>query len=146
MSEFICLAQTASTIFFLLHHKNSSSQIKDPFLLQISIASLNLIFLAYILFVPESPRWLLATGHTSEARATFVKIAKWNGVFVDDTKFNLVWKDVQYAHENVTKESLSGHIKATINQIKIIMNSPLARNRFMLCIYPWFVSGKFQII
>ena len=52
-----------------------------------------------------------------------------------------MWQTVENAHVDVSKLSLADHIKTTISQIKTILSNSIARNRFLLCLYPWFISG-----
>jgi OCT family organic cation transporter-like MFS transporter 4/5 len=105
---------------------------------------LNVVIVAYFFLVPESPRWLLATGRIGEAETVFKKIAHWNGVDEQDgfkRDFPMAWKAVARSHADVQRVSLANHIRTTTDQIKAIMASPMARNRFLLSMYPWFASG-----
>ena len=71
---------------------------------EVAIALLNIVFLTYYFLVPESPRWLLATGRTKEAEIVFGNIAKWNGGNnFSQSEFKSVWKTVEEAHVDVSK-------------------------------------------
>ncbi|CAH0586900.1 unnamed protein product [Chrysodeixis includens] len=47
--------------------------------LEFALATLSSLYIFYWLWVPESPRWLLATGQTEKAAATLKDIARQNG-------------------------------------------------------------------
>ncbi len=112
---------------------------------KIGIALLNLPMIAYFFVVPESPRWLLATGSVEEAKEVFCKIAKWNGADKSDgfkKDFSVVWDELVKTHANTgATVSLKSHLRTTWQQVKEILITPLARSRFVLCMFPWFVAG-----
>ena len=109
-----------------------------------AIAMLNLVMIAYFFVVPESPRWLLATGSPDEAEKTLRKIAKWNGVdkssqFEED--FTSAWNLALKSHANVEKVTLASHLRTTGRQLKEILATPITRTRFFLSAVPWFIAG-----
>ena len=54
-----------------------------------NMALLVFLLFSFIIFVPESPKWLLSKGRYDEARESFLHVARFNGQFV--TKADLVF-------------------------------------------------------
>ena len=53
------------------------------------------------------------------------------------------WTDVISSQDTdeVTEVTFKSHFRSTVDQIKLIIGSPIACQRFFLCIFPWFVAG-----
>ena len=87
----------------------------------------------------------MATGKLESAKEVFKKIAALNnacGKTSDfDDEFLRGWEAATCELPNAKKFTMMGHLKNTLNQMKIIIASPVARTRFLLYLYPWFVSG-----
>ena len=67
------------------------------------LTSAPLVFIGFAwLFVPESPRWLLAKGRTAEARDFFKKASKLNGVELDAETLD------RFVASGKAKETVSG--------------------------------------
>lgn len=114
--------------------------------IQVGIALINLPMICFFFCISESPRWLLVMGQQEKARKIFHDIAKWNRAdmsegFLDE--FNEAWTDVisSQATNEVTEVTFKSHIRSTVDQVKVIIGSPIACQRFFLCIFPWFVAG-----
>uniref|UniRef100_A0A2R5LBH7 Putative organic cation/carnitine transporter n=1 Tax=Ornithodoros turicata TaxID=34597 RepID=A0A2R5LBH7_9ACAR len=57
--------------------------------LQLAITAPLIIFLIASWFLPESPRWLVATGRMDEARAVILRAARVNGIHIEDIDASL---------------------------------------------------------
>ena len=62
--------------------------------LQLSFACTSLVLVSYFFLVPESPRWLISKGQTEKAENILKRIAKYNGVGIENTKFHTQFNDL----------------------------------------------------
>ena len=107
---------------------------------KVAIAVINVPLVAIFFVLPESPRWLLATGKLPEAKKSYQTLAKWNRVKSMEP-FEKLWSEVVSHHGDQEQVTLATHMKATKEQFEMIMSNGLARRRFILSLYPWFISG-----
>ena len=82
----------------------------------------------------------MATGRYEEAKDVFSWLAKWNGV-ENMGDFNKNWSEAMKNEHPSERLTWGRHVRSMLHQIRMIMASSLARTRFLLSFYPWFVSG-----
>ena len=109
------------------------------------MALVNLPLFSLLVLSPESPRWLLATGRLDRAQELFMDVAKWNGAARKDSNFSQeftqLWSEAIVDLPKLHELTVGDHLRNTASQIKLILDSPVARTRFILYLYPWFISG-----
>ena len=97
--------------------------IPNAFYLQIVVAVGILMFAPMVWFITESPKWLLATGRTSECREAMLRIMKINGIS----------KDVKIP--DMKEESLA---KASFLDL---FRTPMIRRNTIIVSLAWFALG-----
>lgn len=116
-----------------------------------------LVFL-YFWIVPESVRWLLATGRTDRAINTLKSIAKLNRRQLSDKSIEMI--QLQYSIQNVhsnekqSTEKDSQHVEtpSVVQSLILVFKSSPLRLRFLSCCYQfaacafcYFGLGSFLI-
>ncbi|XP_030027819.2 organic cation transporter protein-like [Manduca sexta] len=104
--------------------------IRDYMYFQLAISLSCIFLLIYICVLPETPRWLLATGKTFDAIILTTKIAKIN---------NLPTEEIQRKIELYQMEHFSKRQnKATVLDL---FRAPNLRRNILIMSFTWFVSG-----
>lgn len=98
--------------------------------LQFSYSIISILYLTYIFFIYESPRWLFSTGRLDKAAAVLEKIAKWNKMPTEQIYSRL-------KRDYVRSQSDAGKPHATL--IDLFANSFLCEKTLIL-IYEWISS------
>ncbi|XP_026745435.1 solute carrier family 22 member 1-like [Trichoplusia ni] len=89
------------------------------------------IFILYIFWMDESPRWLLSKGKKTEAENILRQAAKMNRIVIDENKLSKL-----RCEENSGNSSLLCLLKITFNSKKLFL-------RLLCCICMWF-TGLFN--
>ena len=111
--------------------------------LQLAFAVFSLLLSVYYFLVPESPRWLLENGKSSEAKEVLLKIAKINKTEIEETKFHehfdelerRILKEAEMEHDenNKTKSKLKGVCDLFSN----VLTDKEYLSRLILMVPPW---------
>ena len=111
--------------------------------LQLAFAVFSLLLSVYYFLVPESPRWLLENGKSSEAKEVLLKIAKINKTEIEETKFHehfdelerRILKEAEMEHDenNKTKSKLKGVCDLFSN----VLTDREYLSRLILMVPPW---------
>ncbi|KAF5284079.1 hypothetical protein FQA39_LY17128 [Lamprigera yunnana] len=104
--------------------------IRDWRYFQLTITLPSIILLSYYWVIPESPRWLLATGQTEEAIVVMEKAARSNGLPTDAIKENVILS----TQKNTTTENKKGRI------LDLVRTSNMRIKTFSIC-FNWIVCG-----
>lgn len=94
-----------------------------------------LFVIFYIWLVPESPRWLLTTGHVERGIKALKRIASLNGKTLSDTSINILREQYTTSNENNnvdTDDKLS-----IFQQLHLIVASKKLGLRLLNCCYQW---------
>ncbi|CAF4851591.1 unnamed protein product [Pieris macdunnoughi] len=104
--------------------------IRDYVHFQLGISLANIVLIIYICLLPESPRWLMATGKVLRAIKQMEHVAKIN---------NLPTEDIECQMQLYLIECLrSGQRKGTV--LDLFRNPSLRRNILIMC-FLWFVCS-----
>ncbi|CAH1781865.1 unnamed protein product [Owenia fusiformis] len=109
--------------------------IRNHIHLQIAASVCLLPGLIVVFFLPESPRWLMATGRWNEAEAVCKKIARINRVKLSED-FNLdKYREAYYENKTCEENEDNGKTNATILDL---FRTPRLRKRTILTYCMWF--------
>merc|ERR1712123_2458 len=115
--------------------------IRDWRTLQLVFSLMSLLMIACFFFLPESPRWLLASGRFEEAKKTLKDIARKNGKDIDlrvfDNSIDVLQKDTCVD----TKSSFFIEVKKMANIFVDLVRTPKMRRRTLLMMPTFFAVG-----
>jgi OCT family organic cation transporter-like MFS transporter 4/5 len=115
--------------------------------LQLAFAFFSLLLSSYYFLVPESPRWLLENGRSSEAKAVLLRIAQVNSTNIDETQFHAHFEELERRILNQTEKSDNENNKknSKLNEVFGLFSNVLTNKeylfRLILMIPPWLAVG-----
>ena len=111
--------------------------------LQLAFAVFSLLLSVYYFLVPESPRWLLENGKSSEAKEVLLKIAKINKTEIEKTKFNEHFDELErrILKEAEMKNDENNKTKSKLKEVCDLFSNVLTNkeylSRLILMVPPW---------
>lgn len=94
-----------------------------------------LFLFVYIWLVPESVRWLLATGRTDRAIHTLKRIAKFNGRELSEETINAI--KLKYKQQSIELNEIAMETPSMFQLIWMVAKSKKLCIRFLLCCFQW---------
>lgn len=101
--------------------------LRDWRYLQLTLATISGLFIFYHWFIPESPRWLLATGRRKEAINVLEKAARFNGM--DSNRIRNILESYSFQNQ---KEN---------PKFKALISTRELRKRTILLCLNWLICG-----
>ena len=111
--------------------------------LQLAFAVFSLLLSVYYFLVPESPRWLLENGKSSEAKEVLLKIAKINKTEIEKTKFNEHFDELERRilkeaeMENDENNKTKSKFKEVCDLFSNVLTNKEYLFRLILMVPPW---------
>ena len=111
--------------------------------LQLSFAVFSLLLSVYYFLVPESPRWLLENGKSSEAKEVLLKIAKINKTEIVETKFHEHFDELERRilkeaeMENDENNKTKSKLKGVCDLFSNVLTDKEYLSRLILMVPPW---------
>lgn len=107
--------------------------IRDWHKLQFAISIPSVLLLSYYWLLPESPRWLYASGHLDEAAAVLEKAAKQNGLPTETIRSDL--------EEATKRKRVDNEPANTSANVIDLFRTPNLRMKSTFMCFNWFVCG-----
>lgn len=85
--------------------------------LQLAFAVSSLPMLLYFLLLPESPRWLLGKGRVEQSRQSFMTVAKYNGIQLDEKEFSRQFACIENASSTTVKTTCLSEVSNRLTQL-----------------------------
>ena len=111
--------------------------------LQLAFAVFSLLLSVYYFLVPESPRWLLENGKSSEAKEVLLKIAKINKTEIEETKFHEHFDELERRllkeaeMENDENNKTKSKLKEVCDLFSNVLTNKEYLSRLILMVPPW---------
>lgn len=119
---------------------------RDWMPLQLAISIPCVVLLSYFIEIPESPRWLVQKKRFVEAKDIIKRIAKGNGNEITITEEellktleNLDDTEKETETENAKAPTTSENLKAAVQEVAILFETPQLRKRTLNIFFSWLV-------
>merc|ERR1719336_2103176 len=119
---------------------------RDWMPLQLAISIPCVVLLSYFIEIPESPRWLVQKKRFVEAKDIIKRIAKGNGNEITITEEellktleNLDDTEKETETENAKAPTTSENLKAAVQEVAILFETPQLRKRTLNIFFSWMV-------
>lgn len=109
--------------------------IRDWSQLHLALSLYSVVLLSYFWTIPESPRWLLATGHTNEAVSVLESAAKFNKQQTDTIRDNIT------EHQDRVAAALDPTVEVRKGNAWDLVRTPNMRKKTLCMCYLWFICG-----
>ena len=140
-STIMFLFESFAYLFICIYFLHLS---KDWRPLQIPNLVMSVLGLGCLIWMPETPAFLVSQKRHAEARQVFAMIAKWNGKGSDVAPFFVFLKSDKDREESSESENNSNGVKVSVK--KIMADKILRHNLLASCILWLFASFNFYMI